>query len=373
MRFTIPSFALGVAALSTTAYATTAPDDAPIILPCTAKGNGFYDLRPLTVLPIDPDTKKTGKEKTDSWQSKGHDYPGNFSINVCAPVVEEIEDVVGIQKDLWKNVSAYYEVDGRTFSIGQQSSNLTVRGRKLVLQYTNGSPCGPDAETTDIDEYNNILSTIHSRGYEEGDYEGSDPSDLTGSHGSRAKFHEDEDDGKTDEDDDKKDDSHFKKKPAKEILRKSTTISFHCERDPLKVLAQASFVGTDPNQCAYFFEIRSPHACAGSPPAELGAVGPGGVFALITLIGVAVYFAGGVMYNRSVGHARGWRQLPNYGFWSAIWGFASDVFVIATSSCARCLPGRRGYLNVNAQGERRRGGRDDENRLIDDLDEEWDH
>lgn len=158
-------------------------------------------------------------------------------------------------------------------------------------------------------------------------------------------------------------------------MRKSATLSFHCERDPLKVLAQASFVGTDPYQCAYFFEIRSPHACAGSPPAELGALGPGGVFALIMAIAVAVYFAGGVMYNRSVGHARGWRQLPNYSFWSGLWGFMSDVFVIATSSCARCLP-RRGYssLSVSANGERsRRGGRDDENRLIDDLDEEWDH
>ena len=70
------------------------------------------------VTPLDPDAKKTGKEKTNSWPSKGHDYPGNFSINVCAPVIEEIEDVVGIEKDLWRNVSAYYEMDGRIYSLG---------------------------------------------------------------------------------------------------------------------------------------------------------------------------------------------------------------------------------------------------------------
>lgn len=118
MRFAAASLAFAAALLSQTAYATPAPDEAPIILPCTAKGNGFYDLRPLMVTPLDPDAKKTVKMKTDSWQSKGHDYPGNFSINVCAPVVEEIADVVGIEKDLWRNVSAYYEMDGRTYSLG---------------------------------------------------------------------------------------------------------------------------------------------------------------------------------------------------------------------------------------------------------------
>lgn len=54
-----------------------------------------------------------------------------------------------------------------------------------------------------------------------------------------------------------------------------------------------------------------------------------------------------------------------------------DMFIIATSSCARCLPGRRDYssLSISANGNapRGRGGvPDDENRLIDQLDEEWD-
>jgi cation-dependent mannose-6-phosphate receptor len=54
------------------------------------------------------------------------------------------------------------------------------------------------------------------------------------------------------------------------------------------------------------------------------------------------------------------------------------MFIIATSSCARLLPSRRGYISVSANGNgagysRGRSGRpDDENRLIDQLDEEWD-
>jgi cation-dependent mannose-6-phosphate receptor len=56
--------------------------------------------------------------------------------------------------------------------------------------------------------------------------------------------------------------------------------------------------------------------------------------------------------------------------------------VILTSSCARCLPSRRGYSRVNngfgganggSGGRRARGDSSDaENRLIDELNEEWD-
>jgi cation-dependent mannose-6-phosphate receptor len=54
-----------------------------------------------------------------------------------------------------------------------------------------------------------------------------------------------------------------------------------------------------------------------------------------------------------------------------------DFVIIGTSSCARLLPGRRGYssLSISANGPSSGRGRyrpDDENRLIDQLDEEWD-
>jgi cation-dependent mannose-6-phosphate receptor len=80
-------------------------------------------------------------------------------------------------------------------------------------------------------------------------------------------------------------------------------------------------VGTDPDECAYFFEVRSQHACPGAEPHKPGSVGPGSVFAIIFFIAVLVYVVGGIFYQRTVAHARGWRQLPNYSLWAGIWSF----------------------------------------------------
>jgi cation-dependent mannose-6-phosphate receptor len=58
--------------------------------------------------------------------------------------------------------------------------------------------------------------------------------------------------------------------------------------------------------------------------------------------------------------------------------YPQDIFIITTSSCASLFPSRRGYnaLSISANGNsngRGRGNRaEDENRLIDQLDEEWD-
>lgn len=160
----------------------------------------------------------------------------------------------------------------------QQSSDLVIRGRRLVLQYKNGSPCGPgkktkarDALTSDDDE----------------EYEAETKDDKEG--GSR---------------------------------RKSATISFHCDKDPQATTtsASATFVGVDPDECAYNFEVLSIAACVGAEPAKQG-VGPAAVFAIIGVIAILVYFLGGVFYQRNVAHARGWRQLPNYSMWAGIGSF----------------------------------------------------
>ncbi|EMR89318.1 putative vacuolar sorting receptor protein [Botrytis cinerea BcDW1] len=303
--------------------------------PCTISSTtgSFFDLRPLSIQAPEEGKKPAKNAKTDSWHARGYDYKGNFTLNVCAPVVEEVKDFVGVDKSHWQNVSAFYEYDGKKYSVGQQSGNLTLRGRKLVVEYTNGSPC----------------------------------------EGKNKKRSWDND---------------------KSIRRKSSIISFHCEKDPLAT-ASASYVGTDPEECAYFFEVRSQAACGGSEPAKQ-TVGPGAVFAIIGVIAILVYFLGGVFYQRNVAHARGWRQLPNYSFWASIGDFIKDVFIIATSSCSRCLPTHRGYntLSISANGNsgdgsngrgsgrdrgvsanesgRRNSGSEDENRLIDQLDEEWD-
>ncbi|GIK02449.1 cation-independent mannose-6-phosphate receptor CI-MPR [Aspergillus viridinutans] len=103
----------------------------------------YYDLNAISVSHPGPsDGKKSSKNAPkESWHAKGHDYHANFTLNICAPVVEDIKDVVGVERDRWKNVSAYYEKQGKIYSIGEQAAQPFFRGRKLVLNYTNGSPC----------------------------------------------------------------------------------------------------------------------------------------------------------------------------------------------------------------------------------------
>ncbi|EPE32457.1 Mannose 6-phosphate receptor [Glarea lozoyensis ATCC 20868] len=304
---------------------TSAADD-KVVEPCTVQSSSgaFYDLRTLSVLPV-PEGKKPKKtDRTEDYHARGYDIPYNFTLNICAPLLGKQDDLVGISKKLSHNASAFYEKGDEKFSIGQQSSNLTIRGKRLVLQYTNGSPCGQS---------------------------------------SKRDFRSDDDD------DDKK-------KGKKEGSgRKSTIISFHCDKDPLASAPSVSFVGVDPDECAYSFEVLSKDACIGSAPAAKG-VGPGAVFAIIGVIAILVYFLGGVFYQRNVSHARGWRQLPNYSMWAGIGSFIKDMFIIATSSCSSCLPTHRGYSSLSISANDRSPGRghgpEDENRLIDQLDEEWD-
>ena len=251
----------------------------------------------------------------------------------------------------------------------QQSGALTPRGRKLVLQYTGGSPCGLSDKKNDKRGSLSTASRYKHYVFDEDEKRTSKDEDDD----------EDEDKG-TDKDkpkDSDKDKSKDKEKEKenesdKTTRRKSATISFLCDRDPDTPTA-ASFVGVDPDECAYFFEVRSRHACAAAEPHKPGSVGPGSVFAIIFFIAVLVYVVGGVFYQRTVAHARGWRQLPNYSLWAGIWGFVKDLVIILTSSCARILPRRRGYrtLSISPSGGRHRRS-DDENRLIDQLDEEWD-
>ncbi|EKD20193.1 uncharacterized protein L3040_007190 [Drepanopeziza brunnea f. sp. 'multigermtubi'] len=310
--------------------ATSEKKDEKVLDPCTVGSTtgAFYDLRSLSIAPPADDKKPAKGDKVDDWHAKGYDYHdngANFTLNICAPVVSKVEDVVGVDKNMWRNVSAYYNLGGKTYSIGQNSSELTLRGRRLVLQYTNGSPCTSDKKRSTLDP---------EEGHKEIRAEGEDL-----------------------------------------VRRKSTIISFHCDKDPLATQATATFVGTDPEECSYHFEVLSRAACITAEPAKQ-SIGPGALFGTIGVIAIMVYFLGGVFYQRNVAHARGWRQLPNYSMWAGIGSFIKDVFVIATSSCSRLMPRRRGYsalsASANGSGRGRNGGAEDENRLIDQLDEEWD-
>ena len=121
MHFSLPNTLLLALALHTTVNA--ASDDKKVVEPCTvASANGnFYDLRSLAIAPP-KDGKKAGKnERIEDWHAKGWDYhkgDANFTLNICAPVVAEVKDVEGVEKSLWKNVSAHYTLGSKTFSIG---------------------------------------------------------------------------------------------------------------------------------------------------------------------------------------------------------------------------------------------------------------
>ncbi|KAM0803382.1 mannose-6-phosphate receptor binding domain-containing protein, partial [Usnea florida] len=253
--------------------------------PCTvynpSNGN-TYDLNTITVQPLVDHKKAHKDDRIESWHARGYDYDTNFTMNFCAPVIESMEDVVGIEEELWRNVSAFYTVGKKTYSIGQASTEPFFRGRKLVLNYTDGSPCEPGS------------------------------------------------------------DRHKGSKSREPTRRKSTLISFSCDHDSLAPKVHLSFIGSDPDECTFFFEARSLAACGGVSEAQQ-SLGPGGVFGVIALIAAAVYVLGGIAYQRTVMHQRGWRQLPNYTLWAGIFAFVSDIFVILTSSCARFIPHRRGY------------------------------
>ncbi|KAK4160424.1 mannose-6-phosphate receptor binding domain-containing protein [Cladorrhinum sp. PSN259] len=356
---------LALAALGRIAHAeeadkTATSTSSAVVTPCvaTATSGAFFDLRPDTAVVVLEGEKAHKGSPVQDYLARGWDYGSNFTLNFCSAVVGKVEDVEGLEKSLWKNVSAYYETKGNVYALGLESGTLVSRGRKLVLQYTNGSPCGG--------------SEKDKRGVHDGArYKGYDDEDDVDSEYRHSSKDEDEDDEDKEKEKEKEKDKDKEKEKEKPVRRKSATISFLCDHDPETPTA-ASFVGTDPDECAYFFEVRSQHACAIAEPHKPGSVGPGSVFAIIFFIAVLVYVMGGVFYQRNVAHARGWRQLPNYSLWAGIWNFVVDTFTILTSSCARIIPRRRGYHTLSRSPNGRHRNRDDENRLIDQLDEEWD-
>ena len=273
-----------------------AADSEKILDPCTITSslNKFYDLNTITVPPLKDGKKSHKDDRDESWHAKGWDYGRNFTLNFCAPVIENLEhavdvvDVVDVDKELWRNVSAYYKEGDLIYSIGQESSRPIFRGRKLVLNYTGGSFC--DEEPHRPLDGRALKDDEEGRGGEKGD-------------------------------------DHHKKKPSSSKpnptrRRKSSLISFICDHDSLAPKVHINFVGTSPDECTYFFETKSMAACgdAISAPQTLG---PAGVFGVIFLIAAAVYLLGGIAYQRTVMHQRGWKQLPNYAIWAGIGGFVS--------------------------------------------------
>ena len=95
--------------------------DTKPLKPCTIispTSGDFYDLNSITVQPLKDHKTAHKDDRRESWHSRGYDYGTNFTLNFCAPVIETLDEVVGVDKSLRQNVSAFYKLDGKTYSIG---------------------------------------------------------------------------------------------------------------------------------------------------------------------------------------------------------------------------------------------------------------
>lgn len=200
----------------------------------------------------------------------------------------------------------------------QLNTTLVPRGTQLILRYTGGSPCALDGKDKRRAVHEGASYKYNDYEDDENDYEVSPDLEATGS---AVRDDDGEDDDDDEEDREKKKEKEEKKGKKGVTRRKSAIITFRCDRDPATTGAKLSFIERDEDECTYVFSMLSQHACAKSEPHKPGSVGPGGVFAIIFFVAVLVYVLGGVFYQRTVAHARGWRQLPNFSLWAGIWSF----------------------------------------------------
>jgi cation-dependent mannose-6-phosphate receptor len=127
MHFSSAASALLLVPVFQAQLSAAVPEDKPDP-PCTVRSlntGSFFDLNPISIRP-------DNKEKREvSWLARGYDYSVNFTINFCAPVVENLKDVVGLEREQWGNVSAFYEDSGKIYSIGYvqlHPSGLMIKG-----------------------------------------------------------------------------------------------------------------------------------------------------------------------------------------------------------------------------------------------------
>lgn len=117
--------------------ATVVPQDShdeelPFCAAVSKLTGDFVDLSQLA---------KTIDHGDQDWHIRGLDFGSNFSVNICKPVVRPPPDQYS-QVATPQNVGAYYiDANGRAQSLGEASAKPYFRGRNLVLQYDNGSPC----------------------------------------------------------------------------------------------------------------------------------------------------------------------------------------------------------------------------------------
>ena len=269
MRFLTYS---AIALLPTITIAKSSDSDKSDWQPCTAESStsgNFFDINPLHVAKPDSDSKSSKKDKDKtptSWHARGYDYGANFTINFCGSVIEDVDRFEDLDKKMWKNVSAFYYRDHEYYSIGSESHEPVVRGRKLVLNYTHGSSC---PSTSDDDRRKSKRAQLPTA---------ADPSDEEVS--AMGNLDDDYDDN-DDEDDDREKGRKHKSSSKGAERRKTSIISLLCERTPKDndPPVTVSYVGTT-DECTYFFEARSKFACP-TVKSDSQPLGPSSIFGIM--------------------------------------------------------------------------------------------
>lgn len=77
------------------------------------------------------------------------------------------------------------------------------------------------------------------------------------------------------------------------------------------------------NDCYYLFEMSHNCVCHKEPFITVG-LSTGSIIVIVFLCAVFVYLVGGFMYMRFVLGAKGYEQIPNYGFWQDFGNLLSD-------------------------------------------------
>ena len=124
MKFLPMCWACSAAVLALSPSVFAATEDKPKTKPqkpCTIHSltsGSYFDINDLYVAPPDGRSKSKKEDKPESWHVKGYDYGANFTMNFCGPVVEDIDNFEGLSSKLSQDVSAYYTIGKKAYSLG---------------------------------------------------------------------------------------------------------------------------------------------------------------------------------------------------------------------------------------------------------------
>lgn len=95
----------------------------------------------------------------------------------------------------------------------------------------------------------------------------------------------------------------------------STTFNVQCDKTATSLVI-SSFA--KPTSCSLQYNIRSTAACPTPKLQTVAALGAGWIVFIVGLVGATVYFAGGMVYKRTIKGASGWEGVPNIDFWRSV-------------------------------------------------------